>query len=205
MSYEKEDCPLKRIKDFIYDHNDLLVALVIILAAGALIYGRMNLILDYPAKVSAMSNEGGQTLTGKVDDPNAGGTPVDPAPGTDDPNGGTTPGGDDPNGGTTPGGDDPNGGTTPGGDNNPPQPVTEYISFHISAGEYSGWESLAKGLQYAGIVGDYLPLYRRVLERVNLDGIEGYNFYAGTYRLPKGADVDTLIDILRDVSKVTSD
>ena len=39
----------------------------------------------------------------------------------------------------------------------------------------------------------------------NMSAIENYNFYTGTYRLPKGADNDTLIDIIRDVSKVTPD
>ncbi len=199
---------MKWIKDFIYDHNDLLVALLIILAAGTLIYGRMNDILDYPARVSAMSGETGQTVT----------EPGTTNPGGEDPNGGaTTPGGDgpnggtvipnDPNGGDTPGGDNP-GGNNPGGDNpggdDPnggqttpdPQPV-EYVSFKVAEGQYKSWEQLAKGMQSQGIIDDYWPLYKRVLDRVNVDGIESYTFYVGTYRLPKGADVDTLIDIIR--------
>ncbi len=219
MSFDKEDTPLKWIKDFIYDHNDLLVALIIILAAGALIYGRMNLILDYPAKVSAMSGEAGQTLPSDTDpvtpsnpggneDPNGGA--VTPG-GNEDPNGGAvTPGGDNPGGdnpgGDTPGGDDNPGGDTPGGDTPTPGPTEyEYVDFHVAPGEYAGWEPLAKGLQYAGIIPDARSLFLRVLERVNMSAIENYNFYTGTYRLPKGADNDTLIDIIRDVSKVTPD
>jgi len=196
---------LKRIKDFIYDHNDLVVALLIILVAASVIYGRMNVILDYPAKVSAMSEEAGKTATGKVDDPGTDVTPVDPNAGTADPNAGTDPGTDvdpntgtdDPNGGgTTPGGDDPNGGET-----NPdpvtPTPEITYVNFTVADGQYKSWEQLAKGLQSAGILEDYWPLYKRVLDRVNIDGIESYTFYVGTYRIPKGADVDAIIDVLR--------
>ncbi len=191
---------MKWIKDFIYDHNDLLVALIIILIGATVIYGRMNLILDYPAKVSAMSEEAGNAVSGNVDDPNAGQT----NPGGDNPGGQTTPGGDtpggndDPNGQTTPGVDDPNGQTTPGGDDDPNGQTTyEYVDFKVADGQYKSWEQLAKGMEEQGIIDSYKPLYNRVLDRVNIDGIESYTFYVGTYRLPKGADVDTLIDIIR--------
>ena len=194
---------MKWIKDFVYDHNDLVVALLIIAVAASVIYGRMNLILDYPATVAATSEEAGQSVV----DPNPGSDTPTPGGDTPTPGGDTpTPGGDTPN----PGGDTPNpGGDTPGGDDNPggdtpnpggdtPTPTEyEYVKFKVEVGEYSGWEPLAKGLQNAGIIDDYYPLFKRVLERVNLDGIESYNFYAGTYTLPKGADPDTIIDILR--------
>ena len=39
---------MKAFKDFLYDKNDILIALVILLIAGLLIVWRMEVIMDYP-------------------------------------------------------------------------------------------------------------------------------------------------------------
>jgi len=38
---------MKKIKDFIYDYNDVLIALLIVCAAGLIIFWRVNAVLDY--------------------------------------------------------------------------------------------------------------------------------------------------------------
>ncbi|MGF6376473.1 hypothetical protein M2140_001546 [Clostridiales Family XIII bacterium PM5-7] len=47
---------MKSFKDFLYDKNDVLIALLILLLAGLLIFWRMEVIMDYP-----------QTLAKKTD------------------------------------------------------------------------------------------------------------------------------------------
>ena len=39
---------MKRLKDFIYNWNDIIVILCILAAAAAIIYWRSNIIMDYP-------------------------------------------------------------------------------------------------------------------------------------------------------------
>ena len=41
---------MKKIKDFFYDKNDIIIELLIVAAAAFLIYNRINAIMDYPAK-----------------------------------------------------------------------------------------------------------------------------------------------------------
>ena len=43
---------MKRIKDFIHDTNDILLAVIIVLIAAGVIFWRLNIILDYPDKVA---------------------------------------------------------------------------------------------------------------------------------------------------------
>ncbi|GAB1476786.1 hypothetical protein MASR2M70_16220 [Bacillota bacterium] len=44
---------MNRIKDFIYDKNDLLVALIIVAAAALLIMSRVEIIMAYPTSLEA--------------------------------------------------------------------------------------------------------------------------------------------------------
>ena len=38
------------MRDFFYKKNDIIIVLIILILAGFLIYNRINVILDYPAK-----------------------------------------------------------------------------------------------------------------------------------------------------------
>ena len=40
------------MKDFFYKNNDIIVVLIILIAAGFLIYNRIGIIMDYPAKLA---------------------------------------------------------------------------------------------------------------------------------------------------------
>lgn len=41
---------MKKIKDFFYDKNDIIIVLLIVAAAGFIIYTRIDAIMDYPEK-----------------------------------------------------------------------------------------------------------------------------------------------------------
>ena len=40
------------MKDFFYKKNDIIIVLVILIVAGCLIYNRIGVIMDYPAKLA---------------------------------------------------------------------------------------------------------------------------------------------------------
>ena len=42
---------MKKLKDFIYDKNDVIIAALILIAAALIITWRMNVILDYPKQL----------------------------------------------------------------------------------------------------------------------------------------------------------
>ena len=44
---------MKKLKDIIYDFNDVLVALLIVAAAAGIIFWRLNVVMDYPKFASA--------------------------------------------------------------------------------------------------------------------------------------------------------
>ena len=54
---------MKKIKDLIYDYNDIFVALLIIAVAGAIIFWRVTNIMAYPDYIAGKT----QTQTGEVD------------------------------------------------------------------------------------------------------------------------------------------
>ncbi|HKK95687.1 MAG TPA: hypothetical protein VJ916_05180 [Anaerovoracaceae bacterium] len=47
---------MKHIKNFFYNINDLILAVIILAAAAVLIYWRLDIILDYPEKMLESSN-----------------------------------------------------------------------------------------------------------------------------------------------------
>ena len=89
---------MKKIKDFFYDHNDILVVLLIVLVAAAVIYWRVNVIMEYPklaaeeiarnngTTTSENANTDGTTEGGTTD----GGTNTDGNTNTDSTQGGSS-------------------------------------------------------------------------------------------------------------------
>ena len=57
---------MNRIKDFFYNKNDLIIALLILVLAAGLIYYHVMEIMDYPAKLASQSTE--TTVTETVAD-----------------------------------------------------------------------------------------------------------------------------------------
>lgn len=48
---------MNRLKDIIYNKNDVLIALVIVLVAGYVIVDRIGVIMDYPSMLTATAAE----------------------------------------------------------------------------------------------------------------------------------------------------
>lgn len=127
---------LKRIRDFIYDINDIFVAIVILLAAAGIIVWRSTAIMAYPEYLAAKnpsSNTANVDFSGidltpePVENINENPEKIDtsniiPNQGTEDPSGTT-----DPNQGTEePGGtEDPNGTTEPNQGTEDPNATTD--------------------------------------------------------------------------------
>jgi len=44
---------MKKFKDFLYDKNDLIIVLLIVLIAGFIIFNRINAIMDYPEQYAS--------------------------------------------------------------------------------------------------------------------------------------------------------
>ena len=60
MTYLEEI--MEKLKDFIYDKNDILVALLVLVFAAFLICWRMDVIMDYPEKVFADTQQEGSQM-----------------------------------------------------------------------------------------------------------------------------------------------
>lgn len=58
----KEYLVMNKIKDFFYNKNDIIIVLIILIAAGLIIYTRINAIMDYP-EVLAQQNAKAQQTT----------------------------------------------------------------------------------------------------------------------------------------------
>ncbi len=56
---------MKKFKDFLYDKNDILIAVLILVAAAAIIAWRMDVILQYPKQLINNDNQ----IETPVDDP----------------------------------------------------------------------------------------------------------------------------------------
>lgn len=53
---------MEKIKDFIYDKNDILVAFLVLVFASLLIWWRMDVIMEYPEKVFADDDLAGSDI-----------------------------------------------------------------------------------------------------------------------------------------------
>ncbi len=54
---------IKKIKDLIYDTNDIIIALVILIIAAAIIAWRMNAIMEYPSQLFTATSDSSSQLT----------------------------------------------------------------------------------------------------------------------------------------------
>lgn len=59
---------MNRLKDILYDKNDLLVALVILAIAGFVIYNRIDVIMDYPGTLVAQAGTESPPVAEQIDE-----------------------------------------------------------------------------------------------------------------------------------------
>lgn len=60
MTYLKRRSIMNKIKDFFYNKNDIIIVLVILVAAAFIIYGRIGVIMDYPKVLAEKTAESQQ-------------------------------------------------------------------------------------------------------------------------------------------------
>lgn len=58
---------MNRIKDFFYNRNDIIIVLIILVIAGMLIYNRIGVIMDYPARIADAAAESETTQQVETD------------------------------------------------------------------------------------------------------------------------------------------
>ena len=52
---------MNKIKDFFYNKNDIIIVLIILIAAGLIIYTRISAIMDYPETLAQQNAKAQQT------------------------------------------------------------------------------------------------------------------------------------------------
>lgn len=155
---------LKRIRDFIYDINDIFVALVIVLIAAGVIIWRSASIMDYPSYVAKHANSGsntsinfdpaGSNTTNTVPQTNTATNTVEPQTNTADPQQGAT------NTVTPPANTvDPNTNTADPNTNTvqPNQPDANGVvkgTITIEPGAKGGWSAIADKIIAIGVFKD---------------------------------------------------
>ena len=186
---------MNKIKDFIYDKNDLLIALAIVVLAGFVIGDRIGAIMDYPSMLTAQAAE--QPAVILPEDP-GGGT------GTDDPFGegegsegaGTTGEGSEGTGTTGEGseGTGTEGAGTEGGSGGVAgqtagEPTVQQVSIFIEYG--SAGSQIAQLLVDAGLISEPAVFYQAV-EAAGADT----KLQAGSFKIPSNATPEEIVRII---------
>ena len=165
---------MKKIKDFIYDYNDIVLAILIIVVAGAVIFWKVSDIMAYPSFAKAQQEAKQQEQTIDMDDIDLTPIPVDTNvnPGTDEI------GGEGSEGQTTPE-------VTP---EVTPQPKVDK-KFEVKSGDY--FSTAAKNLKTAGLIEDSQAFIQTVKDL----GLES-KLQIGIFTIPAGATYEEIAHIL---------
>ena len=151
---------MKKLKDFIYDKNDIVIALLILAVAALIISWRLGIILEYPKQLLGADDPSIQTPVGGDEDPDLPGN-------TDEPQGGE---GDEPQVGEDEPADIPlwDGGM-----------LTEDVEVEVEGASAS---AAVKCLVEAGLFEDYAE-YQKICES---EGMNHEKVSAGTFTFKKG-------------------
>lgn len=164
---------MKKLKDLIYDYNDIVLAIVIIVIASAIIFWKVSDIMAYPAFSKAQREAQQQEQTIDMSDVDLTPAPVDENvnPGTD---------------------------VVPEVDQNAatPQPQPEQNTkptvdkkFEVKQGEY--FSTAAKNLKNAGLIEDS----QKFIETVKSMGLES-KLQVGIFTIPAGSTDEQIAKIL---------
>ena len=168
---------MNKIRDIIYDYNDIFVALLIIVVAGAMLLWRVNAIMEYPEYLAANTEP---TQSTKVEDPDLSGLDLttDAAISTDY---NTNP--DDANA-------EPETQAAVTAPVEPtPAPPTGDVKFEIPKG--SSASKIADLLRQAGLIDDKQAFLNMLSEKKADTKLK-----AGTFTIPAGATIEEIITIL---------
>ena len=172
---------MKKIKDLIYDYNDIFVALLIIAVAGAIIFWRVTNIMAYPDYISGKT----QTQTGEVDFSDVDLTPTNVEDFNDNPEDITTDVPEEGQGEQTPADEtqteDPTQTAQTDADGN----------YVVEIPKGSSALGIARILKAQGIISDEDAF----MEKVEELGATMKMKY-GTYKIPQGSSAEQIINIL---------
>ena len=192
---------MNKIRDLIYDFNDIFVALLIVIVTTGIIVWRVDTIMDYPKYLASKSNEGSVITSVDMTGVDLNPVEVDPTLNDDpediaaDPNGaegsGTESG--EPAGGTQQGaeGGQPAGETPADGGQGQSSfaGLSEDVKFTIPGGTYAA--GVAKLLYQAGLI----ESEQAFLDELKAAGKEG-SVQAGTFTIPAGSSISDIIKII---------
>ncbi len=172
---------MKKIKDLIYDYNDIFVALLIIAVAGAIIFWRVTNIMAYPDYLAGKD----QTQTGEVDFSDVDLTPTNVEDFNDNPEDITTDVPEEGQGEQTPADEtqteDPTQTAQTDADGN----------YVVEIPKGSSALGIARILKAQGIISDEDAFMEKVEE---MDATMKMKY--GTYKIPQGSSAEQIINIL---------
>ena len=160
---------MKKLKDLVYDYNDILLAIVIIVVAAGVIFWKVSDVMAYPSFIRNANKQTQQTEIGSIDT-----EPIDVEPIVE-------PGPDV----TT----EPVETTTPPEDTTTPSLVAADTKFEIKSGEYLS--TVAKNLQSKGLIADSAA-FVKLVEEMKLSS----KIQVGTFTIPAGATEEQIAKII---------
>ncbi len=173
---------MKKIKDLIYDYNDIFVALLIIAAAGAIIFWRVTDIMAYPDYLAGKE----QTQAGDVDFSDVDLTPVNVDEFNEQPDDITAPEGS---------GENQGGEQTPAEPDQDETPATAQTdadgNYVVEIPKGSSAQGIARILKEQGIISDVDAF----MDTVDAMGATMKMKY-GTYKIPQGSSAEQIVEIL---------
>lgn len=184
---------MKKLKDIIYDYNDVLVALLIVAVAAGVIYWRVNVVMAYPKYAEAHGEQ--QEIDIDFSDVDLEKEEVDPIVSPDDePE--TTQGAVTPQPQTQPA-VEPQPETKPAVEPKPETPpqtqVKKYTLVVSKENKITNWSAVESALKKNGIIGEKDALGRKATE-MKLDA----NLQLGTYELDSSMSLEEIVKILTD-------
>ncbi|PKM84857.1 MAG: hypothetical protein CVU86_05080 [Firmicutes bacterium HGW-Firmicutes-11] len=172
---------MNRLKDLIYNKNDVLIALVIVLVAGFVIFDRIGVIMDYPSMLTAQAAEQNGEVVPET--PGNDGVDLDPeTPVSDDP------GSEDPvTDGEEPAVDPP--APDPDPEQTTGEPAVQQVSVYIEYGVNGS--QIAQLLVDAGLLENTDAFYT-ALSAAGADT----KLQAGSFKIPSNATPAEIIQII---------
>jgi len=169
---------MNKIKNFLYDTNDILVAIVIICCAALVITTRVDAIMTYPEKMLSEQSSTGGYIRSDPYDPYETYDPYDPY---DPPRPNEPAEPDDPDEPTEPGEDEPP-------EDAPPEELVNY-SLYIAFGQ--SMNTIADNLIQLGFFENRQDFHEHIT-RHNAD----QRVQAGTFIIPSDSTKDKVIEII---------
>ena len=180
---------MKKLKDLIYDYNDVFVALIIVVLAAGVLVWRVNVVMDYPNQTASANH--GKEIDVNFEDVNLNQEDVDPIvnPEYEENPITTGPAVVEPPVDNPPV-DNPPVDNPPA--DNPPTPQVKTYTLKISKdNKNTSWNAIGNELKKNGIIGENDNLGKTASE-LKLDG----KLQLGTFELNSGMTLEEIVKIV---------